>query len=67
MHRECKALRNFMAAEAKKSPELKTAMGNMRREIRKSCGQLRAGKNAIKAPVSFPSLFGISVISINHT
>ena len=57
IHRECKTLRTFMADEARKSPELKTAMGNMRREIRKSCGQLRAGKNANKVPVSLPFLF----------
>ena len=51
IHRDCKVLREFMTQEGKKSPALKNAMGNMRRELRKSVGQLRAGKNANKIPV----------------
>ena len=54
IHKRLKELRSFMKAEGDKSPDLKTNMGNMRREIRKSVGQLRAGHGANKTPVSPP-------------
>ncbi|CAD6574299.1 MAG: hypothetical protein ASARMPREDX12_006503 [Alectoria sarmentosa] len=48
IHRALKELRKFMAAQAKQNAQLKGAMGDMRREIRKSVGQLRDGKGANK-------------------
>lgn len=46
IHRALKEFRKFMAAQAKQNTQLKGAMGDMRREIRKSVGQLRDGKGA---------------------
>ena len=56
IHRALKELRKFMMAEAKQNAQLKGAMGDMRREIRKSVGQLRDGKGANRVQVflSFP-------------
>lgn len=51
IHQRLKDLRKFMTAQAKQSPELKRAMGDMRREMKKSVGQLREGKGANKIPV----------------
>ena len=51
IHRALKELRKFMAAQAKQNAQLKGAMGDMRREIRKSVGQLRDGKGANKVQV----------------
>lgn len=48
IHRALKELRKFMTAQAKQNAQLKGAMGDMRREIRKSVGQLRDGKGANK-------------------
>lgn len=57
IHRKLKELRKFMAAEGAKSPELKTNMGDLRRQIRKSIGQLRVGTGVNKVPVSQTPLF----------
>ena len=53
IHRALKELRKFMMAEAKQNAQLKGAMGDMRREIRKSVGQLRDGKGANRVQVLF--------------
>ena len=44
IHRRLKELRKGLAAQGAQNPELKNAMGNMRREIRKCVGQIREGK-----------------------
>jgi len=54
IHRQLKELRKSMIAEGAKSPDLKKNMGDKRREIRKSVGQLRIGQGANKTPVSTP-------------
>ena len=46
IHQRLKELRNGMVSQAKQNPELKQAMGDMRREIKKSVGQVREGKGA---------------------
>lgn len=48
IHRALKEFRKFMTAQAKQNAQLKGAMGDMRREIKKSVGQLRDGKGANK-------------------
>jgi nucleoporin GLE1 len=53
IHKNLKMLRKFMADQAKTNPALKRRMGDMRREIRKSVGQLTvtlgvAGVNKIQ-------------------
>jgi nucleoporin GLE1 len=53
IHKNLKMLRKFMADQAKANPALKRRMGDMRREIRKSVGQLTvtlgvAGVNKIQ-------------------
>ena len=53
IHRALKELRKFMTAQAKQNAQLKGSMGDMRREIRKSVGQLRDGKGANKVQVCF--------------
>lgn len=52
IHRALKELRKFMTTQAKQNAQLKGAMGDMRREIRKSVGQLRDGKGANRVQVS---------------
>ena len=54
IHGALKELRKFMMAQAKQNAQLKGAMGDMRREIKKSVGQLRDGKGANRVQV-FPS------------
>lgn len=44
IHKNLKELRKFMNTQAQQNPELKKAMGEMRREIKKSVGQIREGK-----------------------
>ena len=46
IHQRLKELRRGMAVQAKQNPELKQAMGDMRRDIKKSVGQVREGKGA---------------------
>lgn len=57
IHRALKELRKFMTAQAKQNAQLKEAMGDMRREIRKSVGQLRDGKGANRVQVFLSSSF----------
>lgn len=59
IHRALKELRKFMTAQAKQNAQLKGAMGDMRREIRKSVGQLRDGKgaNRVQVSLSIPPYF----------
>lgn len=53
IHKRLKQLRRFMTETAKQHPELKKKMGEGRREIRKSVGQLTEGKAGTnKVPVS---------------
>lgn len=54
IHKHLKELRKSMIAEGAKSPDLKKNMGDKRREIRKSVGQLRIGQGVNKTPVSTP-------------
>ena len=44
IHRSLKELRKGLATQGAQNPEIKNAMGNMRREIRKCVGQIREGK-----------------------
>lgn len=51
IHRNLKELRKFMMAEARKNLRFKQRMGDMRRGIKASVGQLTEGKGANKIPV----------------
>lgn len=51
LHRNLKKLRASVLEEAKSNAALKAKMGDMRREIRKSIGQLTGGKGANAQPV----------------
>ena len=51
VHKNLKKLRAFVIAESKKNSELKQSIGDIRRQIRKSVGQLTTGQNANKTPV----------------
>ena len=53
IHKNLKQLRKFVVAESKKHDELKQNMGDIRRQIRKSVGQLTVGQNTNKKPVGF--------------
>ncbi|KAL8825082.1 MAG: hypothetical protein Q9170_007935, partial [Blastenia crenularia] len=44
IHKDLKELRNFMVQQAKQQPKLKSRMGDMRRDIKKSVGQIIEGK-----------------------
>ncbi|KAK8136919.1 hypothetical protein PG984_004859 [Apiospora sp. TS-2023a] len=48
IHKNLKKLRALITEHAKTNPQLKKMMGEMRREIRKSLGQLTGGKGANK-------------------
>ena len=52
IHRNLKQLRKFVVAESKKHDELKQNVGDIRRQIRKSVGQLTVGQNTNRKPVS---------------
>lgn len=52
IHQRLKDMRRFMTNGAKRNPDLKRCMGDMRREIKKSVGQLRDERGANKQPVS---------------
>jgi nucleoporin GLE1 len=52
IHKRLKQIRAFVTAHAKQDPGLKKKMGEMRREIRKSVGQLTEGRGANRTPVS---------------
>jgi nucleoporin GLE1 len=53
IHKRLKQLRKFMVAQSKQNEALKKSMGDMRRQIRKSVGQLTEGKGANRSPVCF--------------
>ena len=50
-----------MVSEARKPNTLKNIMGNMRREIKKSVGQITEGKGANRAPVILTTVFQMSI------
>lgn len=52
IHQNLKRLRHFIIDNGKKDPALRKKTGEMRREIRKSVGQLTSGKGATTIPVS---------------
>jgi nucleoporin GLE1 len=51
LHALLKGFRSWLVRHAKEKPGLKAKMGDMRREIRKTVGQLTAGKSANREPV----------------
>ncbi|KAH0537278.1 hypothetical protein FGG08_005902 [Glutinoglossum americanum] len=51
LHALLKGFRSWLVKEAKGIQALKAKMGEMRREIKKTVGQLTAGKNANKEPL----------------
>lgn len=57
IHKNLKKLRALMTEHAKTNPQLKKLMGEMRREIRKSLGQLTGGKGANKKQVSYRDMY----------
>jgi nucleoporin GLE1 len=63
IHSRLKKLRTFMTDQAKQNPELKKRMGEMRREIRKSVGQLTEGRGANRQPVHSPRHTAICVLT----
>ncbi|KAL9582359.1 MAG: hypothetical protein Q9212_003339 [Teloschistes hypoglaucus] len=50
IHKTLKEMRAFMLNQAQQNPKLKSRMGDMRREIKKSIGQLREGKGLNSKP-----------------
>ncbi|KAL8774164.1 MAG: hypothetical protein Q9203_004569 [Teloschistes exilis] len=50
IHKTLKEMRASMVNQAKQDPTLKSRMGDMRREIKKSIGQLREGKGLNSKP-----------------
>ncbi|KAI3336139.1 GLE1-like protein-domain-containing protein [Ustulina deusta] len=52
IHQNLKKLRASLAEQAKSSPPLKARMGDMRRELRKSLGQMVAEKGANKKQIA---------------
>ncbi|KAL8687503.1 MAG: hypothetical protein Q9218_006345 [Villophora microphyllina] len=52
IHKTLKEMRRSMTQQAKQDPKLKSRMGDMRREIKKSIGQLREGKGVNAIPQS---------------
>ncbi|KAL8755051.1 MAG: hypothetical protein Q9199_003922 [Rusavskia elegans] len=54
IHKTLKELRHFMDQQSKQNPTLKAKMGDMRRGLRKSVGQLREGRGANIKQVGAP-------------
>lgn len=54
IHSTLKDLRHFMDQQSKQNPTLKAKMGDMRRGLRKSVGQLREGRGANTKQVGSP-------------
>ncbi|KAI9779329.1 MAG: hypothetical protein M1839_007437 [Geoglossum umbratile] len=52
LHALLKGFRSWLTKQGKENPALKAKMGELRREIKKTVGQLTAGKNANKEPLS---------------
>ena len=63
IHCALKEFRKVMTAQAKQNARLKEAMGDMRREIRKSVGQLRDGKGANRVQVILSVLASSSLLT----
>ena len=57
IHHNLKGLRKGMSQQAQRNPELKKNMGEWRRSIKKSVGQMREGKGANKVPVCYISYY----------
>lgn len=57
IHRNLKELRKFMDQQVKQTPKLKSQMGDMRRMVRKSVGQVIEGRGVNKKPVSASGRF----------
>lgn len=53
LHKTLKEMREWLRGIGKANPPVKQAMGDMRRSIKKSVGQLRDGKGANKTQVCF--------------
>ena len=51
IHTRLKDLRSYMLKTAQQHPQLKNTMGDMRRQLKKSVGQLTEGKGANRAPL----------------
>lgn len=60
LHKRLKQLRKFVTDQSKANPQIKKRIGEMRREIRKSVGQLTSEKGANRTPVSLSSLIRIT-------
>lgn len=60
LHQHLKSFRQYLKEQAKASPAVKQCMGDMRRSIKKSVGQLREGKGANKTQVKLINLFEVS-------
>ena len=54
IHKNLKELRKYVASQTQKQDDLRKSVGEMRRQIRKSVGQLTAGQGANKTPVASP-------------
>ncbi|KAH0557195.1 hypothetical protein GP486_005015 [Trichoglossum hirsutum] len=52
LHALLKGFRSWLTRHAKEHPAFKAKMGDMRREIKKTVGQLTVGKNANREPLS---------------
>ena len=59
IHKDLKELRRFVASESKNHVELKQGLGEMRRQIRKSLGQLTTEPGANKTPVRMIKIFHV--------
>ena len=57
LHKSLKQMRTYVVAESKKIPELKSRIGDWRREITKCMGQLTTDKTKNRSPVSIPHPF----------
>jgi nucleoporin GLE1 len=62
IHKRLKQVRAYTMDFAKKDPALKKKVGEMRREIRKSVGQLTEGKGANKTPVSLYFTYSMCIL-----
>lgn len=55
LHQHLKKFRQYLKEQGRDIPVVKQCMGDMRRSLKKSVGQLREGKGANKTQVSWPS------------
>ena len=66
IHKNLKELRTFVMSESKKQNATKPTIGELRRQIRKSVGQLTVGQGANKTPVGSIRLLSSSQSSANR-